>query len=163
MIERSAIFSDCMAYRYQLDVRWHVGRLMTWIMLNPSTATEMENDPTIERCCRRAKALNYSGVRILNIFAFRATDPSDMKAQLDPQGEKNNCTIGNALNDIGIGGAIYCGWGSHGEHMKRNVEVLEMIKLYGVRPHCLDLTKSGQPVHPLYQSYDKNFREFTTD
>ena len=53
-----AIYSDCERYRYTLRREWGGGSGgVTFVMLNPSTATEVQNDPTVERCERRARAM----------------------------------------------------------------------------------------------------------
>ena len=86
-----AVYSDCERYRYTLTRTWDegAGRVL-FIMLNPSTATEVQNDPTVERCERRARTLGYGAFRVCNIFAYRATDPRDMRAQADPNGPGND-------------------------------------------------------------------------
>jgi hypothetical protein len=82
-----AVYSDCERYRYSLTRVWDAdGSRALFIMLNPSTATEVQNDPTVERCERRARALGFGAFRVLNIFAWRATDPRDMRAAADPVG-----------------------------------------------------------------------------
>ena len=71
-----AIYSDCERYRYSLTRVWdETGGKVHFVMLNPSTATEVQNDPTVERCERRARALGYGAFRVTNIFAWRDTDP----------------------------------------------------------------------------------------
>jgi len=86
----TAIYSDCEAYRYQLTRVWdETGKRALFIMLNPSTATETQNDPTVERCERRARTLGYGSFRVTNIFAYRATNPKVMRAQTDPIGPAN--------------------------------------------------------------------------
>ena len=71
-----AEYSDCEKYRYKLTRIWEpAGRKVLFVMLNPSTATEVQNDPTVERCERRARTLGYGGFRVTNIFAWRDTDP----------------------------------------------------------------------------------------
>lgn len=86
----SACYSPCEIYRYTLTREWDdTGRKLLFIMLNPSTATEERNDPTIERCERRAVALGYGAFRVCNLFAFRATDPKDLKRAKAPIGPDN--------------------------------------------------------------------------
>ena len=68
-------------YRYALTRVWDpLGPRLSFVMLNPSTATEVQNDPTVERCERRARALGFGGFRVTNIFAWRDTDPRKMRA-----------------------------------------------------------------------------------
>ena len=106
-----AIYSPCERYRYLLWRDWGPGaRRVGFVMLNPSTATERQNDPTVERCERRARALGFDGFGVANIFAYRATDPKVMRAQPDPVGPGNDA----ALADLAAGvEAVICGWGTH--------------------------------------------------
>ena len=72
----TAIYSDCRSYRYSLTRVWEAeGRKVNFVMLNPSTATEVQNDPTVERCEQRARALGFGAFCVTNIFAWRDTDP----------------------------------------------------------------------------------------
>ncbi|MCF6276041.1 MAG: DUF1643 domain-containing protein, partial [Robiginitomaculum sp.] len=78
---RTAVFSDCRTWRYRLAQIWDESKEpLYWLMLNPSTADEVKNDPTVERCERRARMWGYGGSVVLNIFSYRATDPKDMRA-----------------------------------------------------------------------------------
>jgi len=89
-----AIYSDCEYYRYSLTRVWdRRGRRAVFIMLDPSTATEVQNDPTVARCECRARALGFGAFRALNIFAWRATDPHDMRTAPDPVGPYNDAAI----------------------------------------------------------------------
>lgn len=151
-----ATYSDDGAFRYNLRRTWgsQGKKRLCFIMLNPSTATEEKNDPTVERCERRARAGDYSGLTILNLFAYRATDPIDMKKVFDPVGPANDLFIGDALT-FAKGGSIdiICGWGTHGGHVNRDRDVLKMFDAAGVKPMALFVTKDGFPKHPLYCSY----------
>lgn len=112
-----AEYSSSEKYRYSLALRWDFsdeGRYLNFLMLNPSTATELANDPTVEGCERRAMEWGYAGVTITNIFAYRATDPGEMKAQADPVGAWNDKTI---FDEARYSGMVVCAWGNHGEHM----------------------------------------------
>ena len=85
--DSTAVYSDCESYRYLLTRVWNPqGQKALFVMLNPSTATEVQNDPTVERCERRARALGFGAFRVTNIFAYRATDPKVMRAVPDPVG-----------------------------------------------------------------------------
>jgi len=158
MITRTAKFSDCMAYRYELLVRWKAfGPIMTWLMMNPSTATEMKDDPTIKLVTKRAKNLGYSGIRILNVFAFRATKPEDMMMQLDPVGPKNNETIISALEKDK---EVYCAWGNPGAHLGRDEEIRKMLAANNIKMKCIKINKTGQPVHPLFRAMDDKYQDY---
>lgn len=142
-----AIFSPCRRYRYALWRDWQnelsgKGTAM-FIGLNPSTADELQDDPTVRRCINFAKSWGYDRLCMTNIFAFRATDPKVMMAAHEPIGEKNNRYLCELASEAAI---VIAAWGVHGEYRGRGREVVEMIP--GV--HCLRVTKGGHPQHPLY-------------
>ena len=145
-----AIYSDCETYRYLLTRTWGSGRRALFIMLNPSTATEVQNDPTVERCERRARALGFGGFRVANIFAFRATDPRVMRSAADPVGPGNDAAI---LQSLPWADQVICAWGNHGQHLDRGARIAAMLRASGVPLWHLGLTGSGQPRHPLYIGY----------
>lgn len=153
---RQAIYSPCMQYRYQLRASWSSPEIedepndLCFIMLNPSTATEEKNDPTIERVERRARAGGYDGFVILNIFAYRATDPLNMKKFPEPIGPSNDWFLEDALMSERN---IICGWGCHGIHQNRNKEILDLFKKHDRTPLALSWTSKGHPKHPLYINY----------
>lgn len=150
-----AVYSDCEAYRYLLTRVWDAdGPRALFIMLNPSTATEVQNDPTVERCERRARALGFGAFRVTNIFAYRATDPKVMRAQADPVGPANDAAILDSLEwASGAGDQVICAWGAHGAHLARGDHVASLLRATGRKLHHLGLTKSGAPKHPLYIAY----------
>jgi hypothetical protein len=120
-------------------------------MLNPSTADEEQNDPTVERQERRARQAGLGGLYVLNLFAFRSTDPKLLPLQRDPIGQDNNdairrvCSTPNAL--------VVCGWGKHGRLMSRDYEVTRLLDSIPVRKYCLGQNNDGTPKHPLYVPY----------
>jgi hypothetical protein len=146
-----AVYSDCETYRYSLTRVWDdAGERALFIMLNPSTATEVQNDPTVERCERRARALGFGAFRVLNIFAFRATDPRVMRAAPDPVGPENDAAIRDSLP---WADRIICAWGTHGAHLSRGPAVEALLRREGVALSHLGLSKGGHPKHPLYIGY----------
>jgi hypothetical protein len=148
-----AVYSPCETYRYALTRVWGTGtRRVVFVMLNPSTATEAQNDPTVERCERRARAWGYDGFGVANIFAFRATDPLVMRAVADPVGPENDAAI---LDLAEWAGDVVCAWGSHGVHLGRCAAVAAMLRGAGHRLRHLGLTQGGQPKHPLYIGYQQ--------
>ncbi|MEO1422074.1 MAG: DUF1643 domain-containing protein, partial [Pseudomonadota bacterium] len=107
----SAQYSDCERYRYDLTRVWARGeRRAMFLMLNPSTATEVQNDPTVERCERRARTLGFGAFRVCNIFAYRATDPKEMRVQADPVGPLNDAAI---VEGCDWADTVVCAWGTH--------------------------------------------------
>lgn len=147
----TAVYSPCESYRYLLARTWDAsGPKALFVMLNPSTATEIQNDPTVERCERRARALGFGSFRVTNIFAFRATDPRVMRATADPVGPANDAAI---LESARWADRIVCSWGSHGAHLGRGPFVEAMLRDTALPLWHLGLTQGGQPKHPLYIGY----------
>ncbi len=147
-----AVYSPCERYRYALTRIWGTGPRVLFVMLNPSTATEVQNDPTVERCERRARALGYGGFRVCNIFAWRDTDPRAMRAAADPVGPANDA----AIRDGALwADAIVCAWGTHGAHLDRGRQVETLLRATGRTLTHLGLSKDGHPKHPLYIAYSQ--------
>lgn len=146
-----ATFSPCRLYRYRLWRNRLVGSgIMVAIMLNPSTADETSNDPTVERVWRRAQKLGFARLDVVNIFALRSTDPRALYVAGDPIGPDNDRSIIDACASASI---IVCGWGDHGSHLSRGRNVVAMLRGRGLRLHCLAVNKTGHPRHPLYAPY----------
>jgi len=146
-----AVYSDCERYRYTLTRTWDpAGGKAAFVMLNPSTATEVQNDPTVERCERRARTLGFGAFRVVNIFAWRDTDPRAMRAAADPVGPENDTAIAEAAL---WADRVICAWGTHGDHLDRGPAVEALLRATGRQLWHLGLTKAGQPRHPLYIGY----------
>ena len=151
-----AEYSDCEKYRYKLTRIWEpAGRKVLFVMLNPSTATEVQNDPTVERCERRARTLGYGGFRVTNIFAWRDTDPKAMRAALDPVGPANDAAI---LEGTTWADTVVAAWGTHGAHLDRGAHVEALLRASAQPVYHLGITKDGHPKHPLYISYSEQPR-----
>ena len=150
--ESKAVYSPDLRYRYGLTRTWASGNTVLFVMLNPSTATEVQNDATVERCERRARLLGFGGFAVANIFAFRATDPQVMRAEPDPIGPENDRSI---LELAESSQQIICAWGTHGVHLHRGEWVKAMLKPVSTGLFHLGLSQAGHPKHPLYISYDK--------
>lgn len=150
VIERTAVFSPNRAYRYQLWRRFDNDRPATgfamFVGLNPSTADETADDPTVRRCIRYAWDWGFDGLVMTNIFAFRATDPAVMKLVVEPVGPENDATLVDLAQRAGI---VVAAWGTHGSHRGRGVMVWGRLRRV-CRLHVLKLTKDGAPAHPLY-------------
>ena len=145
-----AIYSDCESYRYALTRRWTAGPRLLWVMLNPSTANEMANDPTVERCERRARAMGFGAFRVVNLFAWRATDTRALRSAPDPVGPENDATLAHGAHWADM---ILCGWGGHGSLQGRDQHATAQLRFTGKPLWHLGLTGAGQPKHPLYLSY----------
>lgn len=156
LVRRGATFSPCRRYRYELWRRWDKTLpLYVALMLNPSTADEETNDPTVERQERRARAGGMGGLYVLNLFAYRSTDPRALyklcDEGIDPIGPDNDATIRQVC--LTPNALVVCGWGKHGNLNGRGLDVSRMLRNAGVRLHCLGINKDGTPVHPLYVPY----------
>ena len=137
-----AWYSECGLYRYRLLRRWGAGAALTAVLLNPSTATEAEDDPTLARLARRARAAGFAGVMVLNLFALRSPDPAALRRAADPAGP------GNAGALAALRGPVLCGWGNGGLAAGRAFAAA--ARAAGVRLMHLGLTRAGAPRHPLY-------------
>jgi len=144
MLKSNAIFSKDRIYRYSLIRIWDSSKPLLHISgLNPSTADETEDDPTIRREIQFAVELGYGGLCKTNAFAFRATQPRVMKRQANPVGAENDRYILEASKKSGMSIAA---WGIHGNHHGRDQE---MYRLH-IDWYCFGFTKGGHPRHPLY-------------
>lgn len=150
--ERSgAAFSPCWKWRYQLWRRWSDDPLFIIIGLNPSTADEAYNDPTITRCIGFAKRERYGGLLMLNLFAFRATAPADLKEAQDPIGPDNDAVI---LSECQNQERVIVAWGNHGGFCGRDRIISTLLNSSSAMVECFGVTQLGCPRHPLYLKKD---------
>jgi len=157
----TAVYSDCERYRYSLTRVWDPdGARALFVMLNPSTATEVQNDPTVERCERRARALGFGAFQVTNIFAWRETDPHKMRKAADPVGPENDAAI---LEGATWADRVIAAWGSHGAHLDRGPQVEALLRKTGQPLFHLGLTKHGHPKHPLYIAYARQPEPWSTE
>ena len=149
-MKTGAVISDCGLYRYRLERRWGIGPAMGFVMLNPSTADANLDDPTIRRCIGFAKREGCDALMVVNLFAFRATDPKNLPAdQTDAIGPFNLAHIQVAV-DV-IKGPLVAAWGAH---KVANKIAGVITHHFGHRLMCLGKTKDGCPRHPLYVKAD---------
>jgi hypothetical protein len=142
---RGASFSRCQRYRYALWRRWDQDRpLVAMIGLNPSTADAKRDDPTIRRCIGFARDWGGGGLVMANLFAFRATRPSDLKKADDPIGPRNDHWIGRISR---LCPTLVAAWGNDGAWLGRSAQLHRRL---GSRLQILRLNRSGEPAHPLY-------------
>lgn len=147
-LDKSATCSPCRRYRYTLWRRWaalerEACAYAMFVGLNPSTADETNDDPTVRRCIGFAQAWGFAGLCMTNLFAYRATDPANMLAQADPVGEENDAYLRAMAEKASI---VVAAWGVHGAHRGRGAAVGKLLP----QLHYLKLTKHGHPAHPLY-------------
>ena len=153
----SAIFSPCRTWRYRLERQWSSGPVAAFILLNPSTADETNDDPTIRRCIGFAKVWGMGGLVLGNAFALRSTDPRGLYSHVDPVGPDNNEALAGIARQAAT---VVCGWGTHGAFMGRGAAVAKIIREAGATPMALKVTAAGHPGHPLYLRADLKPNEF---
>jgi len=141
------LYSSDMVFRYAFGRWWGEPDLSTtavWVLLNPATGdTEQRHRPTLERCISRSRAAGHTGLVILNLFAFRDTDPRSLRTAADPVGPAND----EVLRVLTAAGAqTIAAWGGHGRLGGRSTQVGSLLD----SPMCLGLTRRGEPRHPLY-------------
>jgi hypothetical protein len=141
------LFSPCRTWRYMLERWWDEGPSANFLCLNPSTADETRNDPTVTRCQRYAQRWGYAGLVVTNLFALRSTDPSVLLDAADPVGEGNDEHI---LDQARRAGIVIAAWGVWGKIRERGATIATHLTKAGVPLYCLGVTQQGQPRHPLY-------------
>jgi hypothetical protein len=150
-----AVFSPCRGYRYVLWRTWDSqGPRVNFVGLNPSTADEVSDDPTIRRCRQFAAHWGFGGFIMTNLFAFRATKPSDLKSASTPVGPENDRWLARAAEEAET---VVFAWGVHGTILGRSEAIIRQI---GKGAHCIALTNRGQPAHPLYLKNGLPMRPF---
>lgn len=139
-------------YRYMLKRQWgeRNDNFINFVLLNPSTANETIDDPTIKACIKFAQNLGYDGFYVTNLFAFRTRSPQILKKSRNPIGERNDEFIKKYAYKSKL---VVIAWGNHGNFMNRDNEVSKILSKIK-NPHCLAITKSGSPKHPLYIKRD---------
>lgn len=143
-----AIISKCGNYRYTLTRELSKEpRIVVFIMLNPSTADATQDDPTIRRCIGFAKALHCGRMIVLNLYAYRATNPRDLAFVADPIGPENDNYL-TKIKTLAGKPLVIAAWGANGKHFERSKQVMALLD--GIKVHCLGLTDEGRPRHPLY-------------
>lgn len=149
-----AITDSSGAYRYLLFRSWNeILPHVCFCMLNPSTADSSADDPTIRRCISFAKSWGCGSISVINLFAYRATSPKELKLTPDPTGIHNFCFV-YLISQQAI--MTVAAWGSLGGQLHQDMHVLPLLK----NPVCLGLTKAGQPRHPLYTPGDAQLRPY---
>lgn len=161
-MENDCVFSQDRVYRYVLKHSWRdifddVEKSIVWIALNPSTADESQLDPTLTRIRNFSNQFGYNCFYMLNIFAFRSTDPKNMLNYKQPIGKDNDYWIKQICNKTD---KIVCCWGNIGKHLNRSDQVRQLLKNHPL--FYLDMSKENQPKHPLYLSSKLELKRYYT-
>ena len=147
LISSEAHMSRCNTYRYALWRRWAQGPQVLFVMLNPSTADQAVDDPTIRRCIGFAASWGYGALAVGNLFAFRTPSPQLLKRAALPVGRANDRWLERLAAQSS---QVIAAWGNDGGFLRRDARVRELLG-----PLCaLSLTKQGMPRHPLYVRSD---------
>lgn len=155
--ENGAIIDQTGQYRYLLWRTWDAQKpRVAFIMLNPSTADGTEDDPTIRRCIGFAKDWNYGGIEVVNLFAYRATDPKALWDAVDPVGIENEEYLFVTARRAPL---IIAAWGALGWYKGRDRQVMKLLGKYDL--HCLEVTRDGHPKHPLFVRKDIAIQKYT--
>ena len=145
---QGALFSSNRTYRFALwRMELPLAPPVAFVMLNPSTADESKDDPTIRRCIRYAATWGHGGIVVLNIFGLRSTDPRNLSKHSDPVGEGNRAAFKEYLPQCST---VVCAWGNHGKLGHQGENALSWIRDAGKEPYALRVSKMGEPCHPLY-------------
>lgn len=144
---RRATFSHCKTYRYSLTRKWNSGSTLLVVGLNPSTADEKVDDPTVRRCIGFAKSWRFGKLVVANLFAYRSADPTLLARVDDPIGPMNDRALKRL---VAMADLVLVAWGTRGTILDRHDEVLSWLS----NPHCLGITRGGFPRHPLYVRAD---------
>jgi hypothetical protein len=160
-----ATYSLDQRYRYTLgrvfgDVIDGGGPAVLFVMLNPSTATATELDPTVRRCVGFARSWGARRLVVVNLFALRSTDPRALDSEADPIGPHNDAAIAEQVAAADI---IVAAWGaSYPKRQRwRPVDVYQLLAAGGKSVECLGTTGAGEPRHPLYLASASPRRPYT--
>jgi hypothetical protein len=161
----NARFSDDRIYRYELsrDVAPLDGDgILVVIGLNPSTADELRDDPTIRRCIGFARRWGFARLEMLNLYGYRATDPRELVGHRDPIGPDNDIAIDRVVQCADM---VLVAWGARADPTRADAVAARLTD-----PFCLGLTVCGEPRHPLYvradvvpMPYERRFPRSTVD
>lgn len=158
---RAAQISPCGRYRYRLMRTWDAALPVAyWIMLNPSTADALDDDPMTRRCIGFARSWGCGGIDVRNLFGLRATDPRVVAKHAEPVGSENNAHLLDLLSSPRL---IVAAWGASGVIRDRHREVLRLLNAFDGTLSCLGTTKSGYPLHPLYLPASQQLRPFAVE
>ncbi len=160
-MQKDAILDKKRKYRYMLKRQWgdSTDKFINFVLLNPSTANETVDDPTIKACIKFTQNLGYGGFYVTNLFAYRTKSPDILKKSTEPIGRKNDMFIKKYATKSKL---VIIAWGNHGNYLNRDKDVLKFITKIKT-PYCFITTQSGQPKHLLYIARNTKPIKFKTD
>jgi hypothetical protein len=161
-MKRAASISEDTYYRYTLSRQWDEAKPgIVWVGLNSSTADGERDDPTSRRVIDFSQRWGFGTANIVNLFAFRATDPRELtRTKLDPVGPANDSAIAQCLS---ISSVVVLAWGTHPFAVRsgRVRAVWDLVAKYPIAKVCLGVTQNGSPRHPLYVASDTKVKHWS--
>jgi len=154
---RDAVISPCGQYRYSLYRCWDKGPRAVFIMLNPSTADHQKDDPTIRKCIGFCNIWGYGQFTVVNLYAYRATDPKDLKKAGYPVGPDNDLHISEAIQSAAL---VVAAWGAKSRSDRAEYVGRTMHPERALQFQCLGHNNDGSPKHPLMQPYSAALRSY---
>ncbi len=151
VINRQAVFSEDGKYRYVLSRDWGTGRRLTWVMLNPSRADATADDHTIRKCLRYTQSWGYSGLVVVNLFAYISSAPYKLRLASDPIGPENDEYLAKYLK---VADRCLVAWGAVADLPFMAERIRQVTPLLPAEAFCLGYTKKGWPRHPSRTALD---------
>ncbi|MCT7983108.1 DUF1643 domain-containing protein [Laspinema sp. A4] len=146
-MKKGAVIDLMEIYRYSLWREWDPNASrVAFVMLNPSRADATNDDPTVRRCISFAQSWGYGSLEVVNLFAYRASKPAELKKVRDPIGLENDYYLEKAIKSAD---KLIVAWGNNGMFKNRCREVLDCLTSFD-ELYCLGITQRGYPRHPLY-------------
>ncbi len=165
-VQKSATISECGRFRYALErsVPGVIGPALCWLMLNPSTADASKDDPTIRKVVGFTQRAGFGVAIVVNLFAYRATDPQRMRARwadsLSALAESEGVDNERAIRELRtVSNTVVCAWGAFPWVSPQVSRVLPWLG--AMRRVCLGTSQSGAPRHPLMVPYAQPLVQFT--
>ncbi len=144
-VRGSAIFSDCGNYRPYLSRRWAEGEMVTWLCMNPSSATNLVDDATSRKLTRHSQRLGYSGLFLLNVMDYRATDPQQIPLDV----ERSNRNLHYIGKCAALSATVVLAYGGlHGRVRWQNFAAAAVEACGNAQLHVVLRNANGSPRHP---------------
>jgi hypothetical protein len=152
-----ALFSPDMTHRYALWRIWGEGQYVTFCGLNPSTADDLDSDPTCTREIRFAQSWGFAGYVKVNAFSIRSTDWRGIKTNDSHRPE----TAAAIRHYVRVAGLVVVCWGVHGAHEGRGAYLTQRMRQDGIALYAFRECTNGEPMHPLYLPNSSTLHEYT--
>jgi hypothetical protein len=146
----SAVFSPCLRYRYRLSRGWDVALpRVLFVMVNPSSADEKNDDQTMRKCIGLAKRWGFGALDVGNLFAGSPPTRRGLRRAVNPIGE----TDAHVLEMAREASWVVLAWGRHGSLYGRGAAMRALLAKNAIPVLGLPRVKNGEPSHPLMLPY----------